>query len=207
MINHSAFLTRDCTAQSIPPTEQRVSVLRQGRRNVIKSCPDVFSRRRIRHVLKHDRMQKDRLYLKRYIHFLKPKRSWSLNLNCSEGQRGKTWIYCPLSVHMMFLVHSMPISMWNWLIVRCIFSIQNGPFQKKSYQWPHLCITTFPHSLWCRDACSVYNITTRKCRVSVNSLSLFVVRLQKGLTKQPQLFVFSWSSLHLGKHNLQIVNV
>lgn len=178
--------------QPIPPTEQRVSVLRQGRRNVIKSCPDVFSRRRIRHVLKHDRMQKDRLYLKRYIHFLKPKKVLKSEFELfRKSEREHLDLLPTLCSHDVFGPQ------YAYFYVKLIDSQMyifntKWPFsKKKSYQWPHLCITTFPHSLWCRDACSVYNITMRKCRVSVNSLSRFVVRLQKGLTKQPQLFVFS----------------
>lgn len=46
-------------------------------------------------------------------------------------------------------------------------------------------MTTFPHSLWCTGACSVYNITTRKCRVVLSLWSVF-----KGHTEQPQLSLF-----------------
>lgn len=42
-------------------------------------------------------------------------------------------------------------------------------------------VTTCPRSSWCMDACSVYNRTTRRCRV-VSPWSVF----KKGLTEQPQ---------------------
>lgn len=47
-------------------------------------------------------------------------------------------------------------------------------------------ISAFPKSLWCMDACSVYKIISRKCRVSVNALC---GQSSEGLTQRPQLFV------------------
>lgn len=140
---------------------------------------------------------------------LKPKFLRSLNLNCSEVLREENMDLIPTQQTTYSL-----LTRWFWStgclflfemvdIQLCIL-IQKRPFSK--YQWPNLCITTFPHSLWCKDACSVYNITTRKCRV-VLTLSLCMVSLQKASQNNHSYLCFVLNFLFPGKHNLQIGNV
>lgn len=55
-------------------------------------------------------------------------------------------------------------------------------------------VTTLTHTLWCKDACSVYNATTSKCRVVLSSWSVF-----KGHKEQAHLSwfctsFFSWNA-------------
>lgn len=63
-------------------------------------------------------------------------------------------------------------------------------------------ITTFPCSLWCMDACSVYNVMTRKCRVV---LTLSVASLQRPTQNNHSYLCFVLYFLLPVKHNLQIV--
>lgn len=117
----------------------------------------------------------------------------------------ETWIhYSPAQQHSLltwcFLVHSMPRKLFKKVDISLrtqnmmtLFRINRSRAQFV----PN--ITTLAHTLWCKDACSVYNVTTRKCRVVLSSWSVF-----KG-HKEQTLFIFALHFLLFVKCNSQIV--
>lgn len=171
-------------------------------------------------------MQKDWLYLRRYIHFWSQK---CLNVclfcelfrslreeNIVSITHSTTTTTHTLCAHLMFFGPQYAYFYLKWLVHIYLFMFYTKwPFSTFIVvAWSVHNIATFPRSLWCMDACSVYNITIRKCRV-VFTLSLWSVC--KGHTEwQLSLFCLGFppsckkkkeKKKEKKKRNFQIVNV